>query len=341
MRSKVLKIGTVLLACVCLISFMAFPVSALGESLNGLNVISSYSFDGDNIDVRDLSASIYTSDVFEMSICLRLVDEAGPFSEYIYLQDKCVTSLKVQFDKKAIFTFDVAQHMISIYKAELVNAETSERFECDVVEMGNRTIGDNNNTYGTSKITVNVPESYVEYYLVLTGECIASEQTDGTLFMYFYNISSKNNDTQDIIDNQNQNAEDIIQNQSQNANEIMENQNENTQSIIDAQQQATQEQTDEITNGWQGADSVDDGTTDDLKNAEDAALGGKTDEEIQEEISGALEFDFDSFTGSGGFNRVRVLFGNVYNALGTSWQSLFLLSLTIGLGAFLIGRRYG
>lgn len=313
MKSKVLKIGTVLLACVCLISFMSIPVSALGTSLNDLNVISCDSFESDSSSFQGIGLSSSISTQFNSSIYGLLYDDGGPFAEYIYLQEGIETVFKFQFSKTGVYSFDIAFEKISIYSVS--NAE--------VITMGNRTI--DNKTFGTSRIKIEISQANTDIYLQLNGEVISEHQTDGSLGVYFYNISCAEDNTQNLIDNQNKNASDI-----------MANQNANTQAQIDADK----ENTEQITNGWQGADGVDDGTTDDLKNAESAALGGKSDEQIEDEINNALTFDIWSF-GARNITRIKQLFTNVYNVFGSNYQSLFLLSLTLGLAAFLIGRRYG
>ena len=76
-----------------------------------------------------------------------------------------------------------------------------------------------------------------------------------------------------------------------------------------------------------------------ISDLENNALGGKTDEEIVEEVDSALSFDVDSLDTeaqagiSGFFDGLLVVFG-------VDYQSLMLLALSLGLAAFIIGRRY-
>lgn len=122
---------------------------------------------------------------------------------------------------------------------------------------------------------------------------------------------------------------------------IIDNQNENAQAI----QENQDKNTDKILNGDEDLDVSDktgavDGSVGDMENATDEALGGKSDDEINEEISGALDsdkIDIDMTKAA----RVSGFFDKLLTSFGASYQSLLLLSLSLGLGAFLIGRRYG
>lgn len=332
MKSKVLKIGTVLLACVCLISIFALPVSAATDDIiiNYFTVWGTeplYSDDiSDSLDDFEVS---YSTDLGNSIYCY-LISAAGPYASFIDVQEKVEVGIYVGFLKAGSYEIDIAFEDCKVYSAYLDYREQEDQdkpiLDVETVEMGNKTL--DGAFYGTSKLKFEVPEINDRMILYLTAECIADNE-NSCYDMYFYNIKYLPDTTQQIIDNQNQNA-----------SEIIENQNENTQAIIDAQQQATQEQTDEIMNGWDGGVNVDDGTKDDFANAEDAALGGKSDAEIQEEVNNALNFDIGVFD-TVKIGKIHSLFDNVLDALGSSWQSLFVLSLTLGLGAFLIGRRYG
>lgn len=102
-----------------------------------------------------------------------------------------------------------------------------------------------------------------------------------------------------------------------------------------------QAQTEELTNGWDntGDEPADvGGAADDLGQAESEALGGKSDSEIQQEVNNALSGeglpDFEtSFV-------IADLFDRLLWSFGTGYQSLLILSLTLGLAAFLIGRSW-
>lgn len=124
--------------------------------------------------------------------------------------------------------------------------------------------------------------------------------------------------------------------------QIINNQNENTDKIISNQN----ENTDKILNGDEDLDSSGetdkvDGALGDVDDATNNALGGKSDEDVQAEVSGAIDAEkLDSIDltkakrMSTFYDRCLVVFGKDYN-------SLLLLSLILGLSAFLIGRRYG
>ncbi len=104
-----------------------------------------------------------------------------------------------------------------------------------------------------------------------------------------------------------------------------------------------QDSTDQITNGWETDDDssnrVDD-MTGDFGNAENDALGGKTDEEIQEEVNNALsDYELPDET----LDNVSIVgdtFLDLLEAFGAEYQSVMVLALTLGLAAFLVGRSY-
>lgn len=100
------------------------------------------------------------------------------------------------------------------------------------------------------------------------------------------------------------------------------------------------ENTDKVVNGWNGGKPIDNSTANALKDSESAALGGKTDAEIQAEVDNALNFDLDVFD-SIKVGKIHYLFDGLLNVAGGGYQALFMLSLTLGLAAFIIGRRYG
>ena len=80
------------------------------------------------------------------------------------------------------------------------------------------------------------------------------------------------------------------------------------------------------------------GVQSEAQQAQDDALGGKTQEEIQADIEGAVDFDFNSFdnenTGS-----MRLFVVNVMNSFGGEYSSLLLFSCVMGLAIFIIGRK--
>ena len=80
------------------------------------------------------------------------------------------------------------------------------------------------------------------------------------------------------------------------------------------------------------------GVQSEAQQAQDDALGGKTNEQIQSEIEGAVDFDFSSFdnenTGS-----MRLFVVNVMNCFGGEYASVLLFSCVMGLAIFIIGRK--
>ena len=121
----------------------------------------------------------------------------------------------------------------------------------------------------------------------------------------------------------------IVDNNNANTDKIIENDNANTDKLI---------------NGDGGSYATDDAdnannTVSDITDAENAALGGKTDEEIQQDIDNALDFDGDSLDYNSA-QRVSWLFDGLLNCFGSDYETLLFLSLTLGLAAFLIGRRW-
>ena len=82
-----------------------------------------------------------------------------------------------------------------------------------------------------------------------------------------------------------------------------------------------------------------DNTGEQMGSLENDALGGKSDEEIANDVNSALSFDVGSLDSdaqagvSGFFDGLLVVFGADY-------QALMMLALSLGLAAFIIGRRY-
>lgn len=121
---------------------------------------------------------------------------------------------------------------------------------------------------------------------------------------------------------------------------INANNDANTDKIISNQEQNQ----DELINGNGGSygteasDNIDD-VTGDITDAENAALGGKTDEEIQQEAKNTLDLDGDTLD----FDSAR-RFTNFFDGLllcfGGDYEVLLILSLVLGLAAFIIGRRW-
>lgn len=122
----------------------------------------------------------------------------------------------------------------------------------------------------------------------------------------------------------------IIENATENADKIQQNQNENTDKLLNG---------DEDLDSSGETDKVD-GTIGGIDDATDSALGGKSDEDIQNEVSGALDTD-DLDIDWTKANRMSTFYDRCLKAFGSEYSTLLLLSLILGLSAFLIGRRYG
>lgn len=88
--------------------------------------------------------------------------------------------------------------------------------------------------------------------------------------------------------------------------------------------------------------SVDQGLndkSDQMGQLEDEALGGKSDEEIQQEVDNALSFDIGSLDSSA-TGTMSGFFDDLLDVFGADYQALLMLALTLGLAAFILGRRY-
>lgn len=72
---------------------------------------------------------------------------------------------------------------------------------------------------------------------------------------------------------------------------------------------------------------------------EQEALGGKTDEEIQQEVENALSFDTDSLDKNAS-SAMSGFFDDLLDVFGADYQALLMLALSLALAAFIIGRRY-
>ena len=349
MKSKVFKIGTVLLVFVCLVSFLTFSVSADAAITKGLSFTGAGYFTNTGTGSKFVpnssnSNAVYPDNsVFNNAVSLwfsydNIILNSG---QYGY-QDLWIDPFEI-----GSYTMTFAVDYSSYFISDIVIHSDNQKFTNGYYQtIGTKTV--NGKTYHLVKFSFNV--STVESNNGLTGGYIriglGARNSNITTFGAFVIDITANTSTGQILENQQQNTQSIIDNQNKNAQTIIEEITDNKIDIIDSQNRNAQQQiaadkenTDKIINGWVGADSVDDGTADDFANAEDAALGGKSDDEIQSEINNALNFDIGVFD-TVKVGKIHSLFDDVLNATG-AWQSLFVLSLTLGLGAFLIGRRYG
>ena len=78
---------------------------------------------------------------------------------------------------------------------------------------------------------------------------------------------------------------------------------------------------------------------DQMNELEDEALGGKSDEEIQQEVDNALSFDTDTLDKNAA-KSMSDFFDDLLNVFGADYQALLMLALSLALAAFIIGRRY-
>lgn len=70
-----------------------------------------------------------------------------------------------------------------------------------------------------------------------------------------------------------------------------------------------------------------------------AAMGGKSDAEVQADVDAALSFD-DSDIDYTVAGKISGFFDGLLDVFGKKYKSLLLLSLTLGLAGFLIGRKW-
>lgn len=98
-----------------------------------------------------------------------------------------------------------------------------------------------------------------------------------------------------------------------------------------------------ITEGWttdSNVNSTVSDKSDQMGDAESDALGGKSDQEIQQEIQGVLSGDGLPSVNGGGVVAVANTFDLLLDAFGKDYQALLILALTLGLAAVLVGRSF-
>lgn len=114
--------------------------------------------------------------------------------------------------------------------------------------------------------------------------------------------------------------------------------------IVDGIGDKLDENTDKFINGdgTPLAPNVDqdlDNKSDEMGQLENEALGGKSDEEIQQEVDNALSFDVGSLDSSA-TGSMSGFFDDLLGVFGADYQALLMLALSLGLAAFILGRRY-
>lgn len=177
----------------------------------------------------------------------------------------------------------------------------------------------------------NVPQSFSIVFDFTNIKSISANSTaiDFSIMNLNFQVMS---DGESIIESNNKLSNDITSNADKNASDIQANQDKNT---------------DKILNGDSNLDSSGEtnkvnGTVGDIDSVTDEALGGKSDAEIQGEVEGAL--DWNKIGNSLDFEkaqRMSTFYDRCLTVFGSKYNSLLLLSLILGLAAFLIGRRYG
>ena len=323
MRSKVLKIGTVLLACVCLVSFMAMPVSAW--------TVTDYGFSVSNIK-QGWGTSISSSPSGYYDTSYLYLDENSDGVQHLSFGAYSGNATVAGYYRPLAFTLTAgggySSYTVSI---DFVNVY----FQSSSSESVTAYVGSKYAYVGSTKQT-----------LKSTSHVSSTDGSKWTGGQFSFTISA--NESVQILLCGGSNSSAALYHQfsiwysitpNDSAQEIIDNQNENTDKIISAQQEATESQTSEILYGYDAPDDVDDSAMDDYSSAEQAALGGKSDEEIQDEVDNALGFDINVFD-KVKIGKISTLFDNVLTVCGSFYQALLLLSLTMGLAAFLIGRRY-
>ena len=89
-----------------------------------------------------------------------------------------------------------------------------------------------------------------------------------------------------------------------------------------------------------GMDEEVQGAEDDYNNAVDGALGGKSDQEIQQDVEDAADFDFDSLD-QNSVSGVKSFMEGLLDVLGSDYMALLLFSCTMGVCIYVIGRKRG
>lgn len=82
-----------------------------------------------------------------------------------------------------------------------------------------------------------------------------------------------------------------------------------------------------------------DNKSDEMGQLENDALGGKSDEDIKQDVDNALSFDVGSLDSSA-TGSMSGFFDDLLGVFGADYQALLMLALSLGLAAFILGRRY-
>ncbi len=308
LNKKLFKIGTVFLIIVCSFSLIfAFPVSAL----------TTYYMTYDKPSADDYSGymEVLLSDGGVITFFFKIVS-FGTNIKYLPYGEVYVTSssLSVKFYIGGS-SGEVGQANVHLVDGFMATSGYNYIHHSELYE--DYTL----NCYIQSGLTVKQVKLYGFLQPSYSSSSFVNGVSDWVVsYGSNYTISNQLNT---IIGSLQQQNNDIIANADKNADEIQANADKNTN---------------EITQGGKDYDSIDDSTANDFSNAEQEALGGKTDTQIQAEVNDALN------GGSSGLdftkaNKISNFFNNCMSSFGI--ETLVLFSLCMGLGAFIIGRRYG
>lgn len=327
-NKKLLKIGTVLLIVVCSFSLIfSIPVSAVESKVYSVNIQKPQTNEYSGYVEFLISNGSYSYvSVYSLNLVWSYVADFSSSLDFVGVTPR----LNVTFNNGEFYlNVDFLRYSSQDY--------FKENFS---VILGSTSSSDNTytvNTFNTSSLSDptfflgrvydygNYKISGVRSY----GAVSIDTSSFGSVFLnqnwtvtYGSDTAMYNsiNSFKQAIQSNNQQ---IIDNANQNASDIQANQDKNTTVI---------------TQGGKDYDALDDSTANDFTNAEQEALGGKTDAQIQAEVNDVLNGGTSGldFTKA---NRISNFFNDCMSAFGI--ETLVLFSLCMGLGAFIIGRRYG
>jgi hypothetical protein len=98
---------------------------------------------------------------------------------------------------------------------------------------------------------------------------------------------------------------------------------------------------DQFTNPRPDINSKSAGVLTDAEDAENAAKGGKTDEQIQNEVKGTTSFDVNAAMPPALRGQYTTFMSGTMNAFGSGYYSLLVFSCVMGVALYLIGKRKG
>ena len=328
MRKKFIKYVSVLVACIIAFSIFLVPVSALtvdGQYYNGIKVtgltVSLIKGDGTLIEVEPTVVynnpleAVGSAEAPGYFVEFRNPDGLMVAGENYTIVLHLVTDSYLQpTDKYVIGGYDV----LTGFNYDNIGYYSASRTGGGHTQSTTPTVAD---IYGYNGITVNYGPGtlglfYSSYVCSFRVHCLNSSND---FILYIKNIDLKVISADEIA------AQSVIDNQDKNTDKILYG-----DSDLDAS----------------GETGKINGSVGNVDGAKNDALGGKSDADVNAEVAGAI--DKEKVNGiiytEDGVNRFAK-FSNFYdrflNAFGSDYNSLLLLSLTLGLAAFLIGKRYG